>query len=161
MTGLLCLSSWIYTRIVFLYPEHLRRDFGMDMALVFADDLAAAWRERRVVGLIRVWWCALREVLTIALPSQRANPCILVPAVAFGTSAIMQGTELMLALLQQSAGGVTEPLLLSQAITIVLAPSLANALVALVVSGISTRRSITSLQLVSPASKYKGARSCA
>jgi hypothetical protein len=150
VTRLLSLSSWMYARLIFFYSEDLRRDFGMDMALVFADDVAAAWRDKRAVGVIRVWWCALSEVLTIALPSQRANPCFLVPAISFAVTATMQVAELFFALHQPSAVGVHRPLL-SQAIrTMVLWPSLANALIALVVSLISTCRSITSLRLVSP-----------
>jgi len=128
------------------------------MALVFADDVAGAWRAGRVVGVTRVWWCALREVLTIALPSQRMNPCILVPAASFAISATMRGAVLIFALHHPPSGaGAYEPLLTEAISTIVFWPSVGMALIALVVSRISTRCSITSLQLVSPSCERQGA----
>src|SRR5205807_1636717 len=59
MTDALVLSSRLYRRMLILYPEDLRRDYGAEMALVFADDLAAARRERGMRGVVRVWRCAL------------------------------------------------------------------------------------------------------
>jgi hypothetical protein len=41
MSRLLRLSSRMYERLVFLYPEDLRREFGDEMALAFADDIEA------------------------------------------------------------------------------------------------------------------------
>lgn len=151
MTGYLRLSSWIYARLVSVYPEDLRRDFGADMALVFADDLAAARRAEGLIGITHVWWCALREVLTIALPCQRTNPRILVPVASFAVNAMILGAELVFALHHPPSGaGPYKPLLTDAIRTVVLWPSVATALIALAISRTSTRGSITSLQLVSP-----------
>ena len=53
--GFLQFSIWIYQKLLFLYPEDLRRDFGGEIVLAFADDLEET-------GVIRVWWCALARV---------------------------------------------------------------------------------------------------
>jgi hypothetical protein len=145
MKALLHLSSRIYDKLLFLYPEDLRRDFGDEIALAFADDIEAAWRQGRVMGIIYVWCCAIREVLTVALPGQASNPCVLVPAIAFALAAFTQGAELCVAL---HVVPRVERLQLMDAIRLaVLLPSFANAVVAFVVNRIYARRSITTLQL--------------
>jgi hypothetical protein len=55
MTNAPPLSSRLYDRLLGLYPEDLRRDFGADMALVFAEDLDTARREAGLRGVIRMW----------------------------------------------------------------------------------------------------------
>ena len=98
MNELLVRSAWLYEKLLLLYPEELRREFGAEMALAFSDDLASAWGDARLTGVIQIWWYALREVLTVALPGQRSNPCVLVPALSFALAALTQGAELSLAL---------------------------------------------------------------
>jgi hypothetical protein len=93
MTGVLQFSTWIYERLLFLYPAELRRDFGSEMALAFAADLEDC-------GPIRVWRCALRELLTVALPSQRSSPYFLSPVLAFLTTAFAEGALVWIAIHQ-------------------------------------------------------------
>jgi hypothetical protein len=88
MTGFLPLSSRIYSGILLLYPEDLRRDFGADMASVFAEDLAEAWTTRGFRGAGRVWFGTLGEVIRIALPRQLEKPAIAVPVASFAFCAI-------------------------------------------------------------------------
>ena len=66
---------------MFLYPEELRREFGNEIVLAFTEDLEAAWRDGGIPGVIRVWWWALCELLSVALPGQRWNPLLFAVAV--------------------------------------------------------------------------------
>jgi hypothetical protein len=142
VNGVLRLSLRIYERLLGLYPADLRRDFGREMVLAFADDMEAAWRGNGALGIVRVWRCALRETLTIALPAHKTDPCIVVPAASFALAACMQGAVLAFALHQTG-----KPLQGCLIQTTVLWPSAATALIALVVSWMASRRRIVSLQL--------------
>lgn len=61
-----------YQRLLILYPEDLRRDFGPDMLEAFANDLA-------VGRAVRVWRIALRELIHIGLPGWLRIPAVAVP----------------------------------------------------------------------------------
>ena len=98
MTHALPLSSRIYARLLVLYPEDLRRDFGAEMALVFAEDLAAARREAGMRGVIRVWRCALGEFVRFALPGHASSPAVSVPAIWFALSSVIMSAEVAMAL---------------------------------------------------------------
>lgn len=88
MTGLMTFNTRIYSGILRLYPPELRSEFGPEMSELFAEDLNDAWRSRGVVGVVRTWWCALCEVLRIALPAQSANPVFAVPVMAWAFGAL-------------------------------------------------------------------------
>ncbi len=92
------LSARIYGRLLALYPEKLRRDFGSDMALVFADDLDAARREEGLSGVIRVWRCALGEVFRYALPEQASSAPARIAAVWLAQSIAILAFEFYLML---------------------------------------------------------------
>jgi hypothetical protein len=138
-------SAWIYEKLLLLYPEDLRRDFGGEMALAFADDIEAAWGHGRVTGVILVWWCAVRELLTVALPGQSSNRCVLVPALSFALVASVQCAELWAALHQ--AARVDTYLLADSIRLIVLLPSVASGFVGFVVTRVYARCSIIALRL--------------
>jgi len=144
MRGVLLRSAWIYEKLLLLYPEDLRRDFGGEMALAFADDLEEAWREARIAGALQVWWWTLRELLTVALPGQRSNPCVLVPALSFVLAAFTQSAELWIGTHQAHH---VEYLPLVDSIFVVVLPSFANACVAFVVTRVYANLSITVLRL--------------
>ena len=91
----------LYTRLLGFYPEDLRRDHGVEMAQVFADDLAAARREDGVRGAFRVWRSTAFEFLRLALPSWFAAPAVRVPAITIGLFAAM--------LLSMLPGGLLQP----------------------------------------------------
>jgi|ERR1700733_4372094 hypothetical protein len=145
MSRLLSLSSWMYERLLLLYPEDLRREFGVEMALAFADDLEAAWCDARIAGVIQIWWYALCELVTVALPAQRLNPRVLVPALSFALAASTWGTELWIAL--HHVTRLDRPMLFDSIRLAVLLPSLANAFVAYLVTCVYARSSIASLRL--------------
>jgi hypothetical protein len=75
-------SSRVYAGVLYLYPADLRRNFGTEMTAVFTDDLADAWRSRRLAGAVEVWWRAGSEVLQIALPGRLASEALVAPAVS-------------------------------------------------------------------------------
>ena len=131
------MNAWLYEKLLRLYPEDLRREFGAEMALAFADDI-------EVLGAYRVWRCALGELLTVALPGQRSNPSVVVPALSFALAAVTQSAELWLGMHQ--AHGM-EDLSLGGAIVLIVVPSLLNAFVAFVVTRVYADLSITVLQL--------------
>jgi hypothetical protein len=106
MTRFLHLGSRIYRGILWLYPSDLRRDFGAEMSELFHEDLADAWRSSGLAGVIGVWWCAVCELFRIAIPSQRTNPAIVVPAIAFVLNTVIVGTEVMLPMINGVAHGL-------------------------------------------------------
>jgi hypothetical protein len=130
------MNAWLYEKLLLLYPEDLRRDFGAEMALAFADDI-------EIMGALRVWWCALRELVTVALPGQRSNRSVVVPALSFALAAFTQSAELWIGMHQ--AHPVDYPL--ADSIVIVVWPSLLNAFVAFVVTRVYANLSITVLRL--------------
>jgi hypothetical protein len=131
-------SVWLYRKLLCAYPADLRRDFGDEMALIFAADL-----EGRGVGA--TWRCALTELATIALPGQKSNPLILVPALAFAFAAASLTVELGCAVYFASPMGAAK--LLEQFRLVVFLPSTLNAVVALVVTRFYASRAVTTLQL--------------
>lgn len=145
MSQLLSLSSRMYESLLFLYPEDLRREFGAEMALAFSDDLESAWGDARLAGVAQIWWYALRELLTVALPGQTSNPSVLVPALSFALVVSVQCAELCLALHQATrvdlatvADGIRFAVLL---------PAVLSAMVALVVTRVYAHCPIATLQL--------------
>lgn len=98
MTNAVSWSLRIYERLVVLYPEDLRRDYGAEMALAFAEDLAAARREPGMGGVVRVWRCALGEFMRLALPSHVSSPAVRVPAISITLFLAMMSAELSVAL---------------------------------------------------------------
>jgi hypothetical protein len=129
--NLLLLSSHIYSALLCLYPRDLRCEFGKDMTMVFAEDLAEAWRHAHMAGVVRVWSCTVIEVFRIALPNHARNPSVAVPVVLFAL-------DLALGLLQlrsdvafdlrlASASGVQGPLLIEVLKNTLLWPSIAAA----------------------------------
>jgi hypothetical protein len=90
MTTSLTLSSHLYECLLLLYPEDLRRDYGAEMALAFAEDIDTARRDAGIWGVIRIWRCALVEFLRFALPGHASNPAFRVPVilVAFAIGSI-------------------------------------------------------------------------
>jgi hypothetical protein len=100
MTNALPLSSRIYNRLLVLYPEDLRREFGADMALVFADDLDSARREAGLRGVIRVWRCALGEFFRFALPGFASSPAVRVSGISLALFTAMMSGVMTLALSQ-------------------------------------------------------------
>jgi hypothetical protein len=77
----------VYRASLFLYPAEFRREFGPEMAEVFAMQLAHA---RDPVEAARCGWYALLEVFTLALPMRVVDPDLVAPAASLlGTPAVL------------------------------------------------------------------------
>jgi hypothetical protein len=132
------MNAWLYRKLLLLYPQDLRRQFGAEMMLAFAEDIKS-------MGHLRVWWCVVRELLTVALPGQVSNRFVLVPALSFVVVASTQSAELCLAIHQAARVNVAT---LSDGIRLaVLWPSVASGFVGFVVTRLYARSSIIALHL--------------
>jgi hypothetical protein len=141
MNGLLRLSARVYGGMLLLYPLDLRREFGPEMGELFGEDLMDGWRSSGFAGVLRVWWCAVCEVLRVAIPGQRTNPAFVVPAIAFVFSLLAQCGPLLSirhALAQESSTSV----LLVVLCALVL-PSVVTAMTAVVVVHIGKVRVVS------------------
>ena len=94
MTSSLRRSLRAYERLLILYPEDLRRDFGADMMEAFAEDLAAA---RGIAATVGVWRSVLREFMRIAVPAWFEIPEVVVPLLSAVTVAFSQSPLILLA----------------------------------------------------------------
>jgi hypothetical protein len=137
MKGLLQFSTWMYRKLLFLYPQDLRREFGGEIVLAFAADLEES-------GLLRVWRCALRELITVALPGQASNPVFLSPALAFLGTAITESAFVLVGIHQLPHLGGAEIVSMWLA---ALSASSVDAFVAFVVTCFYSRCSINVLRL--------------
>ena len=129
MTNALPLSSRIYARLLRLYPADLRRDYGADMAIVFAEDLDTARREAGIRGVIRVWRCALGEFIRFALPGLASSPAVCVPAIWFALSTVIMSAEMAMTLLD----GLKAPTLFHAVCAALLLPCLSTPLMSLAI----------------------------
>jgi hypothetical protein len=153
VTRFLNCFSTIYRNLLWVCPKELRRDFGPDMELVFADDLSESWLEAGIPGVIRVLRCAVGELLPIALSNAASAPGLIGSVISCGLCAICFGGELMLARAHTSTAGATgvATLALTEAIrTVVVWPSLMAALVSFVAVRVCAPN--TSLSLIAPTS---------
>ncbi|HTZ90649.1 MAG TPA: hypothetical protein VMA71_09915 [Alloacidobacterium sp.] len=60
-------SRRVYALLLFVYPRHLRRQFGDEMTEVFAEHLRDACQCDGWLGGFRVWSCVGMEVLGTAV----------------------------------------------------------------------------------------------
>jgi hypothetical protein len=81
--AILDFSRKAYERSLILYPKELRGDFGSEMMEVFDEQLLEAYMRSGFSGLLRVWFRATKEIVTVALPgrfAERAVPVVAVTA---------------------------------------------------------------------------------
>jgi hypothetical protein len=81
-------SHTVYERSLVLYPKDLRRDFGAEMVEVFDEQISEAYSESGFPGLLRVWFGATRELVTVALHARLAERIVPIVAVT-ATLALM------------------------------------------------------------------------
>lgn len=85
------MNTRIYGWLVGFYPADLRRDFGEEMVLVFAEEL----RDAGFARAARVWRRALVEFFQLALPGWAAHPALRVPAIMLAFCALSMGIDLL------------------------------------------------------------------
>jgi hypothetical protein len=83
------MNTQIYGWLVGFYPADLRRDFGEEMVLVFAEEL----RDADAMGKARVWRRALGEFLRLAPSNWAAHPALRVPAISLAFAILSLATE--------------------------------------------------------------------
>ena len=88
--------SRTYSVLLTLYPRELRLRFAEEMTDVFEQQIEEAWDESGFMGLVRVWLCAIRELLCVALPTQLGQPIVVVP-----TLSLIGNSAMFLALLRE------------------------------------------------------------
>lgn len=72
------MSRWFYELSLHLYPRELRARFGAEMSEIFAAQLEAVHTRHSSAAILRVWWEAYSELLSVALPCQIVNPAFAV-----------------------------------------------------------------------------------
>ena len=82
-------SRKVYATSLVLYPNELRREFGAEMVEVFDEQVSEAYSRRGFSGLLRVWFSATREFVTIALPGRLGERLVPIVAVTTGLALIV------------------------------------------------------------------------
>jgi hypothetical protein len=90
-----------YRRLLILYPDDLRRDFGPEMLEAFAHDLSAECAASKVKGAIHVWRITLRELIRIGLPAWLRIPAVAVPALSVAANIVSQSPLLIMTVLRK------------------------------------------------------------
>jgi hypothetical protein len=80
-SAVLDVSHKVYQRSIILYPKDLRGHFGTEMIEVFDEQVSEAYSRSGFPGLLRVWFSATREFVTIALPGRLAERMVPIVAV--------------------------------------------------------------------------------
>ena len=80
-SAILELSHKAYKSILIFYPRDLRGDFGKEMIEVFDEQSGEAYSRRGSSGLLRVWFSAMWEIVTVAFPGRLAGRGIPIIAV--------------------------------------------------------------------------------
>ena len=78
---ILDVSRKVFERSLIFYPKNLRDDFGSEMMEVFDKQVSDAYSLSGVAGILRVWFSATREIVTVALPGRFAERALLIVAV--------------------------------------------------------------------------------
>ena len=73
VSAVLEVSHKVYATSLVLYPNELRHEFGAEMVEVFDEQVSEAYSRSGFPGLLRVWFSATREFVTIALPGRLAE----------------------------------------------------------------------------------------
>ena len=76
------MCSQTYGVLLAFYPRDLRSSFAGEMTEVFDQQLQGAWDESGLMGVLRVWLYAFRELFCVALPAQLSQPVVVVPTLS-------------------------------------------------------------------------------
>jgi len=83
------LSCSVYRTLLVIYPRALRTAFGQEMVEVFGQQIRNAASDGGTWGVLRVWFYALYELFTIALPLQAANTVVIIPMISLISSCVI------------------------------------------------------------------------
>jgi hypothetical protein len=70
VSTILNVSHNFYERSLIFYPKDLRSDFGNEMIEDFDEQGREAYSRSGLSGLVRVWFSAMGEIVTVAFPAR-------------------------------------------------------------------------------------------
>ena len=83
MTSAARVSCGLYKMLLFTYPREFRQRFKCEMVSTFSDLICGEWEQKSVLGVARVWWSALGEVFSVAVPLQLQNSIVVAISLSF------------------------------------------------------------------------------
>src|SRR5260370_10668919 len=75
-------SCGLYKMLLFTYPREFRQRFKCEMVSTFSDLICGEWEQKGVLGVARVWRCALGEGFSVAVPLHPQSPILGWPSLA-------------------------------------------------------------------------------
>jgi len=82
-------SLQLYRVLVKVYPAPLRHRYAAEMVDVFEEQLAGAWLEHGVYGLVRVWGSVLGETLQGPAALRLSQALVSVPVISLLSSSVL------------------------------------------------------------------------
>lgn len=137
MTGFITTSAGVYSRLLRLCPSELRADFGEEMTLVFADDLADSFERGGPAAAFRVCFHAAAELARLAVSNVLSIHGVLTSLLASALAMICFAAELAVARAHGPTRISTAPPYVS--VILVLLPSIAAAFIAFIASRLALR----------------------
>jgi hypothetical protein len=86
MTSAVRASCGLYKMLLFAYPSDFRLRFGSEMATTFSDLICDEWEQNGLPGIARVWWSAIGEVFSAALPLQLQSSMVVATSLSLVSS---------------------------------------------------------------------------
>lgn len=130
MTRFVSASAAVYRRLLRLCPRELRDEYGNEMTLVFADDLADSWERSGPTAAFRLCVHAAAELAGLALSNALSIHGLLTAIIASALTMFCFTLELAAARAHGPTPISTAPAYVS--VIVVLIPGLAAALVAFI-----------------------------
>jgi hypothetical protein len=137
MTRFVTTSARVYSRLLRLCPSELHAEFGEEMTLVFADDLADSFEHGGPAAAFRVWFHATAELARLAASNTLSIPGVLTSLIASALTMICFTAELAVARAHGPTRISTAPAYVS--VILVLIPSVAAAFVAFIAARLALR----------------------
>jgi hypothetical protein len=83
MTSAVRASCGLYKMLLFAYPGEFRLRFGSEMVTTFSDLICDEWEHNGLPGIARVWWSALGEVFSAAVPLRLQSSIVVAVSLSF------------------------------------------------------------------------------
>lgn len=83
MTRPIRLNGELYRLLLFAYPRDIRLRFGTEMVITFSEQIRAEREHDGLVGVMRVWRTAIRELFSVAVPLQLRSSIVLAMFLSF------------------------------------------------------------------------------
>lgn len=87
MATVVRMSCSVYRALLLAYPREFRQRFGDEMIATFSDQMRSERTRSGFSGAIQVWYSAVGELFSIAVPLQLRSSFVIAMAIAFLGSA--------------------------------------------------------------------------